>query len=249
MDPQIISGKQLPPNHIIERRFKPYEKASQSIKHLENLHKLNQSATYYDKCKDLYIKFKQQPPQNCSTKQSISPISKISKEILEKIDLLGIYNNLSESKTVKKISKRISQPPRTAHEVRRKIEERNRYTNMLNDALIECKKKDSGRKAELVDSTDHVSAKRIFQKKKCMQRESRGLERVESTNASEIVRYSSKRNIKTPEVYLITQFQEKINNLPALTQRKLRKTERKNSLERVLSITPIYDAYNCIELY
>ena len=248
MDTQLISSKQLPPNHIIERRFKPYGKASQSIRHLENLHKLNQSPTYYDKCNDLHKRFKQQLPQNGLNKHSSIPISKISREIEEKIDLVGIYNNLSESKIVTKLSKRISQSPRIGYESPRKIE-KNKYLNLINQALIECRKNSRKQREELAKTPEPLSTGRSFEKKKGMERESRCLERVESTNASEIARHSSKVNVKMMEKYFVTQLQEKISNLPAISQRKVRKANRGNSLEKALCITPILDAYNCIEFY
>lgn len=235
--------KLLPTNHIVERRFKPYGKASLSIKHIENRHKLTKSTSGYDKCKELYSEFIHQTPVNTQTRQSSSPLSKASREIIEKINLLRVYNDLSESKLPKRLVKRTKSTMVTGELKNLHKIEKNKYKNLINQVIIECRQANAPKSEKVLTENKSLLAKRSYFTRNRLSQPCKNLEKIESTEESEIFSKSIEK-IKTNHYLSRLVDHEKV-----LEKARQEKEKGFAGVEKVLLVTPILDLYKCVGFY
>lgn len=133
--------KQLPSEHILERRFSPYKKASNYIRHLERHFSYKNQIELLKYPMSAYTKSREKLPQTEKSKKCLSPVGQLSHELQQKIELLNNYNNLSEIQPKKKRTKRIkSHQLKTVTKFEIKIEKKN-YAQLINKVFYEKKEK------------------------------------------------------------------------------------------------------------
>lgn len=249
--------RQLPSDHIVQRRFNPYKKANFIIKHMEKA-KLSPRVLDLPDAELPHIGMKKDLCFEESKGVNLSPMSKLSFEIQQKIDAINSFNNLSITKPEKhKKCYKVATPKEGNKKFTIKLEKKN-YYELVQKAFNETGK--SSLKESGTAEKDAVSRIRripnIASKSMEKMRSSRGTENLEITKTEfttfenflncerQFQSRSMSRKIKSHKQSRITDFARE-NSVKRIKQ--LRKM--KNSfidLTEVMSISPITDPSKCI---
>ena len=126
----IGSSKKVSKDHIAEFRFGPYSKARRYINHLNNLYELQLDKCAYDQSLINNDLFKKQTPVNSARKLSLLPTTPVADDVLHKIRLINIFQNLSETK-IKKSSTKIKNITPSKRKSHTKYFESRKYSDLL----------------------------------------------------------------------------------------------------------------------
>ena len=176
--------KQLPSDHIAQRRFSPYQKANSLIRHLEK-------AKYAAQSPAPSSPSALSPTCKCKTSQSkegkvynLTPLSRLNKKMQQKIEIINSFNNLSCSKTQKHKKRTCanSSPTSQKHRVFIKIEKKN-YHLLVNKAFND-NTKPSVKESLPLESNQSDESKQSKLKSR-QQSRCKSQDKITSTRASE----------------------------------------------------------------
>ena len=125
----MLNSKKVSKDHIAEHRFDSYNKSRKYINHLNNLYELQLDKCAYDQSLVDNQLFKKQIP-NSLKKPSLLPTSPVSEKILQKIRLLNIFQNLSETRIKKNLNK-VKQTTPIRRKAHSKYFESRKYSELL----------------------------------------------------------------------------------------------------------------------
>ncbi|OMJ89427.1 hypothetical protein SteCoe_8426 [Stentor coeruleus] len=259
-------SKQLPIGHILERRFSPYKKANNFIKHFEKHLSSKHQIDYDNTLVTLHSKFTHKTPEPEPKITSISPMAKLTRELQHKIEAINTYNNLSESKPIKRRTKRIkSQKPQSISKLESKKNKKN-YFQMINQAYYEIGKRNVSLSGKInKDQEDMSRITKSFLSKKRL--------KAEGNEKDDSIRESEKRDfmiteISSPECcgvsyteespvksYYSNAFNCKLKNCSGewhggKRMKNYPKAMRKNEdMKSLLSISPILDLNKCVGFF
>lgn len=131
-------SKNLSKNHLTEKRFLPYSKASSYIQHMSKLYDSFMESPIPDQAFKQSKGFKVQPPTNFDFKVSLLPKSKISEDLERKKSFYDKFCNFQEPKAMKKTQlKRSATPVINREKVRANVYTMNEFRQMLNIIHVE----------------------------------------------------------------------------------------------------------------
>lgn len=259
-------SKQLPIGHIAERRFSPYKKANNFIKHFEK-HLISKHQIENDKTiVTLHSKYKHKTPEPEPKIASISPMAKLTRELQNKIEAVNTYNNLSESKPIQRRTKRIkSQQPQSISKLEGKMVKKN-YFQMINQAFYETGKRNVSLSGKISKEQEDMSriTKSFLSKKRL---------KGESPEKNDSAKESEKKDfmiteINSPEYFGILYTEDSPIKRPYSNvynykvkcysgechggkgQKSCAKVQKKKEdMKDLLSISPILDLNKCIGFF
>lgn len=158
--------KSLSKDHLTEKRFKPYCKASAYIKTINNQYNAQLPNLHADSAYLSSKNFQHQKPKNYNFKVSILPRSQVSEELEKKAEMVQKFQNLSELKSSKKkVLTRSITPMLKKNKFVQEIRSPSNLVKLIMQAKTqkETKCRDCKKKAcECIDKTQDAFLKQIL---------------------------------------------------------------------------------------
>lgn len=247
--------RQLPNDHIVQRRFNPYKKANFIIRHMEKA-KLSPRVLDQPEVELPHIEIKKIQCFEDSKGVNLSPMSKLSFEVQQKIDAINSFNNLSCCKPLKhKRCYKASTPKEANKKFKIKLEKKNYYEliqKAFNEtgkcSIKECVAVDREAVARIRKSPNSKSLEKM--------RSSRAIEsfeitKTEFTTFDNFLNYEKQLKSRSMSRKVRSHKQSRIVDFARDQSMKRMKQlrEKKSSdidLTDVMSISPITDTNKCI---
>ena len=240
--------KQLPSDHIAQRRFSPYKKASSYIRHIEKAKSSPRTSEIFET--ESTEKFL---PNEDPKVLNLVPMSNLSTEIKQKIEAINNFNNLSESKPAKtKKFRQVSTPNTKSRRFQMKIR-KNNYHELMLKALNEVNK--SCIKEKLCDKETRASTRAYPNYK--------SLEKITSTRGTDCMDLVKNEFLSFDNFFCMEKPKSRLRSMRSqgrgkildftkdLNEKKRKKPLKDKSkleaeLREMISIFPITDVSKCV---
>lgn len=245
--------KQLPSDHIVQRRFSPYKKASFYIRHFEKAKFSPRTSVMLETESNAMVTEKNLPNED-SKVLSLVPMSNLSTEIKQKIEAINNFNNLSESKPAKfKKSRQVSTPSTRNRKFQMKIEKKN-YYELIHKAFNEvnkictkennlCDKETRGNVRPYTNckSLEKITSTRGTDRVELVKTEFASFDNFFCKDKQKVSRVRSIKSDRQSKILDFTKDLIKKRNKPLF-----KKTKLEIELKDIISISPITDTNKCI---